>query len=175
MADKQVVRRALLSIANMHNKHPEWVNECLQMWHYQLDNKTNDDVIRGVKDLLRKSKSGRLPTVANLIEIIDASPLASQPVEKIGCSACDGSGQRSLVRWYQYQGSQKVVEYLAACDCGKGQALAIGAYRPWREVVAAWNENQYTDAVYYGTAEHPTVPLKYRVHPDVFSRITKQH
>jgi len=171
MADKVVVRRALLSIANMHNKHPEWVNDCVHMWTEQLEHKTNDDVTRGVKDLLRKSKSGRIPTVANLLEVIEASPLASERHEVYGCTACGGTGQRSLVRWWQMQGTQKVVEYVAACDCAKGRALAMGAFRPWRDVVNAWNQNEWTDAVYYGTSEQPTVPLQYRVHPDVYARI----
>ena len=48
MADKKVVRQALMAIANMHNKHPEWVNECVGMWVAQLETKTNDDVtVRG--------------------------------------------------------------------------------------------------------------------------------
>ena len=173
MADKEVVRRALRSIANMHNKHPEWVNDCIHMWTDQLENKTNDDVTRGVKDLLRKSKSGRIPTVANLIEVIEASPLASERAEVYGCTACEGTGQRSLVRWWRLHGSLRVDEYSAACDCEKGRALAMGAFRLWRDVVHSWNQNEWTDAVYYGTSECPSVPLQYRVHPEVYARIRK--
>ena len=156
----------------MHNKHPAWVDDCLGMWTAQLESKTDDDVLRGVKDLLRKSKSGRIPTVANLLEVIEASPLKSVPTETFGCAACGGSGHRSLVRWWQMQGKQKVAEYTAACDCEKGRHLAMGAFRPWRDVVNAWNHNEWTDAVYYGTAEQPTVPLQYRMHPDAYARCT---
>ena len=65
-----------------------------------------------------------------------------------------------------------MAEYLAACDCPKGRNLAMGVYRQWRDVINGWNHSEWTDAVYYGTKEQPTVPLQYRMHPDAYARCT---
>ena len=166
MASEAVVKRTLQSIANMFNKGSWWVSDSTKMWMLQLHDIDDRDLIIGTKNCLRKAK--KLPTVANLIDIIKADPrsAARQPTEIAACPACYGSGCREMSRWWTDKGAQRVSFGLAACDCPKGIRLSGGAFQDWRSVRDAWQRDRWTDAVYYGTAAQPHLTTEQTITPD---------
>ena len=165
MASEIVVRRTLQAIGNMFNKGSWWVNDSLKMWMLQLEDIDDKDLITGTNNCLRKAK--RLPTVANLRDIIEASPdnqVGERPTID-GCPACYGSGCREMSRWFTRRGEQKVFFGLAACDCSKGQALVGSSFHDWRRVRDGWNEDRFTTAVYFGTHQQPHLTTAQTITP----------
>ncbi len=155
MASTRVVERVLKACAAMYGKHPLWVKDSIKMWELQLEDYTDQQVIIGCKDLLRKSK--KLPSVAQLMEVIEAHPTsAPEPVAVAGCRACRGTGMREVARWW-LDDDQKIRVFagVAACDCPKGARLSVGAFPPWRDIVGQWEANPATTKCYWGTAEQP--------------------
>ena len=158
MASIEVTERVLKSVAAMFGKHPLWVEDSIKMWQLQLEDIEDRDLIVGCKDLLRKAKS--LPTVAQLREVIEANPTtkAGEPVQRTGCRACGGTGQRQMARWWiDEQGSIRVFNCVAACDCPKGLHLSMGAFMDFRDVVRQWEENPATTRVYFATSDEPVL------------------
>ena len=155
MASVDVVERVLKSIAAMFGKHPLWVQDSIKMWTLQLEDIEDRDLIIGTKVLLRKTK--KLPTVAQLLDVIDANPETHRdPVKPPGCKACSGTGARQMARWWiDDKQVVRVFQGVAGCDCAKGLKLCGGAYHHWMDVRAAWEQNPSTTKVYVGTAEQP--------------------
>ncbi|QDP65710.1 MAG: hypothetical protein GOVbin1773_5 [Prokaryotic dsDNA virus sp.] len=172
MASQKVVHRSLEAIANMHGKGKFWVDDSLRMWSYQLKDVSDDDLTQGVKELLRKSN--KLPTVAQLLEVMAASTQTKvgDPIEYESCMACGGTGMRQLARWYRMMGKRKVWQGVAACDCQKGRRFAMGAFPMWSDVVKKWQADEFTEEIYYGTHKEPVIPFKFCVLPDVYERAT---
>ena len=166
MASEEIVKRTLQSSANMFNKGSWWVNDSLKMWMIQLENIDDRDLIIGTKNCLRKAK--KLPTVANLIDIIDADPrtTSTQPPMLDGCPACDGSGCRQMARWYTVKGKTRVFYGLAACDCAKGNRLSMGAFDDWRDVRDSWQRDKWTDQIFYSTAQKPHLTTDQTISPE---------
>lgn len=157
MASHQVVERVLKACAAMFNKHPLWVQDSIKMWELQLEDYTDQQVIIGCKDLLRKAK--KLPSVAQLRDVIEANP-SSKPerIEPDGCRACRGTGMREVARWWLDRDARlRVWSGVAACDCGKGTKLSLGAFPPWRTVVDQWERNPATTQVHWATADNPVL------------------
>ena len=165
MASEDIVKRTLQSIANMFGKGSWWVNDSLKMWMIQLEHIDDRDLIIGTKNCLRKAK--KLPTVANLIDIIDADPrtTSTQPPMLDGCPACDGSGVRQMARWYTVKGETRVFNGVAACDCAKGNRLAMGAFADWRDVRDSWQADKWTDQIFYSTAQKPHLTTEQTITP----------
>ena len=166
MASEAVVKRTLQAIANMFNNGSWWVNDSHKMWMMQLQRIEDRDLINGTKTCLRKAK--KLPTVANLIEIIEADPrsTAGEPVMYDGCPACYGSGCREMARWFTERGKLRVHFGLAACDCPKGGRLSMGAFQDWRDVCTAWQNDRFTEHVFFGTAQQPHLTTEQTITPD---------
>ena len=157
MASDQVVERVLKSIAAMYGKHPLWVQDSIRMWTLQLEDIEDRDLIIGTKVLLRKTK--KLPTVAQLLDVLDANPATHRdPVALSGCQACQGTGARQMARWWlDDKQVVRVFNGVAGCDCPKGSRLCTGAYHHWMDVRAAWEKNPATTRVYVGSAEQPVL------------------
>ena len=181
MASEPVVRRTLQSIANMFNKGPWWVDDSMRMWMTQLQDIHDDDLKQGVLDLLKKAK--KLPTVANLRDVIEANPTnqVGEPAELKGCRACDNTGQREMARWYWTEiGQVKTITAFrcaAACCCAKGRRLQVGAFMDWRDVVTMWDRHPKTfrddngrPAVYHSTADRPHLDKRERYTPEDLER-----
>ena len=177
MASEAVVVRTLQAIANMFNKGSWWVQDSTKMWALQLADVSDEDLIQGTKDCLRKAK--KLPTVANLRDVIEARPGSTlgQPTEIKACGACGGTGCREMARWKRDR--SKVVAFfgVAACDCPKGQRLAMGAFQDWRDVRAAWERDPFTakddqdrPIVFWGTRERPHLGESERLTPDTLAK-----
>ena len=184
MASEAVVVRTLQAIANMFNKGSWWVNDSTKMWILQLQDVDDDELIQGTTDCLRKAK--KLPTIANLREIIQAHPNSriGVPTVRESCAACAGSGWRELARWYRKEKGQRLASYfgLAACDCAKGQRLAMGSVQPWRHVLAAWEDDRMTardehgrPIVFCGTREQPHLSDAQKLTPDALAERTERH
>jgi hypothetical protein len=176
MASEAVVLRTLQAIANMFNKGSWWVQDSTKMWILQLEDVDDQELIQGTKDCLRKAK--KLPTVANLREIIEARPGASlgQPLDREGCDACGRTGCREMARWYMSRGTLVAYSAVAACDCVKGQRLATGAFHDWRRVLAAWEADPWTakdsedrPIVFYGTHKDPRLSDAQKLTPDALA------
>lgn len=158
MASPETVKRVLKAIAAMFGKHPLWIDDSLKMWHMQLEDIDDRDLVIGCKDLLKKAK--KLPTVAQLREVTEANPStrAGEPVHIAGCIACGGTGQRQLARWWvDEQACVRVFNGVAACDCAKGLQLSMGAFQHWRDVVTAWEQNPATTKVYFASKDEPVL------------------
>ena len=170
MASEAVVQRTLQSIANMFNKGSWWVNDSTKMWMLQLEHISDRDLIIGTKNCLRKAK--KLPTVAILLEIIEADPrtAAHAPRRIEGCPACNGSGCREMARWYTMKGEQRVFFGLAACDCMKGTQLSMGAFEDWRNVRDGWQRDRFTEQVFYSTAQQPHLTTEQTITPAELER-----
>ena len=177
MASEAVVVRTLQAIANMFNKGSWWVKDSTKMWTLQLRDVDDQELIQGTTDCLRKAK--KLPTVANLREIIEAHPNSriGVPPERESCGACSGTGGREMARWYLKR--KTLVSYfgLAACDCAKGQRLAVGSFQDWRQVRDAWEADKWTakdsegrPIVYWGTHKQPHLTAAQRLTPDELAK-----
>ena len=155
MASDECVERVLKAIAAMYGKHPLWIKDMRAMWSLQLENLTDEQVYIGTKDLVRKSK--KLPSVAQLLEVIEANPKsAPKPVVIPGCAACRNTGMREVARWYfDSNEALRVFVGVAACDCNKGARLSIGAFQDYRDVQEAWKRQTSTTQVYCATAAAP--------------------
>ena len=181
MASEAVVVRTLQAIANMFNKGSWWVTDSTKMWMIQLDDITDEDLIQGTKDCLRKAK--KLPTVANLRDIIEAHPHSAnrESREPKGCAACCDTGAREMARWYRKRKALASFFGLAACDCSKGQRLALGAFHDWRKVRDAWESDPWTakdnegrPIVFWGTHKQPYLTDAQKLTPeDLAARRTR--
>ena len=182
MASEAVVVRTLQAIANMFNKGSWWVNDSTKMWILQLQDVEDADLIQGTTDCLRKAK--KLPTIANLRDIIEARPGSTlgQVTHRDSCAACAGSGCREMARWYR--SGKRLASYfgLAACDCSKGQRLAMGSFQPWRHVLAAWEADKWTardsddrPIVFWGTHQQPHLSDAQKLTPDALAERTERH
>jgi hypothetical protein len=140
------------------------------MWMIQLRDISDEDLIAGTTTCLRKAK--KLPTVANLLDIIEADPrnTVGQPKTIDGCPACYGSGCREMARWFTRRGDLVVFFGLAACDCSKGQQLALGAFQDWRTVRDGWQRDRFTERVYFGTHQQPHLTTEQTITPDELAK-----
>ena len=167
MASERVVRRTLESIANMHGKGQWWVDDSMKMWLWQLEDVTDQDLIIGCRDLLRKTK--KLPTVAQLRAVREASPSTKvgRATGPAGCPACDQTGVREMARWYTSKGKQEVYFGMAACDCPLGMRLEAGAYTCWMALKKKWEDDEWTEKVYHSTYQQPHLTTAETTTPEV--------
>lgn len=166
MASDRVVKRTLESIASMHGKGRWWIDDSMKMWKWQLRDVRDQDLIIGCRDLLRKTKT--LPTVAQLLEVMEASPATSVGDAPLilGCPACDNTGMREMSRWYTRRGKLTVLNCMAACDCPSGLVLESGAYVSWLTIKQRWEDDKWTKDIHHATHQQPHLTTQQRMTPD---------
>ena len=64
------------------------------------------------------------------------------------------------------KGDLRVSFGIAACDCPKGTRLSMGAFQDWRSVRDAWMNDQYTEQVFYSTAQQPHLTTDQTITPE---------
>ena len=160
MATPPVVRRALTAFANNYGKTDRWVEDTLKLWARGLAGISDRDLIRGTETWCRSKRSP--PNLARLLELIKSDPTTRVAAVQSGCPACARPGWRELARHYTDQGRAMVRTCVAACDCDKGERLAIGVAPRWNQVVDAWRADPWTDAVYHRPAQDPHLTTQQR-------------
>ena len=171
MATRLAVRHALEELSNMYGKGKWWVDDSMKTWMSQLQDVSDADLETGIRDCLRKSKT--MPTLARLREVMEGSTetQVGVPPTYEECHACANTGMRQLARHHLSNGKRAVWHGVAACDCPKGQRLAMGAFPNWRDVVKGWKDDKWTSEIYYATRAAPVIPFRLTVSPEVLERM----
>ena len=171
MATADKVRAMLRTYGKNYGKRDQWAEDAFGLWFSSLRPFDDDDVSRVGREIM--AKRARMPTVATFLEVLRADPLTTRPEAAQGCSACSGTGWRE-VSWHRWIDQRlQVTSYAAGCDCPKGQRLTGGAALPWADVVARYEANPSTEAVYHTTASQPALTMEQRYHPDIVARLRK--
>ena len=171
MATQDKVRAMLRTYGKNYGKPERWAEDSFGLWFSTLRDYSDDDVSRVGRELM--AKRHRMPTVATFLEVLRADPLTSRPEAVQGCSACSGTGWRE-VSWHRRNDQRlQVTSYAAGCDCPKGRRLTGGAASLWSDVVARYEADPNTEAVYHTTSAHPALTIEERYHPDIVARLRK--
>ena len=171
MVSKDTVRLILGIIQRNYNKHPLWVDDCVDDWFQSLIQYEDIEAEQAVRQICRTRKT--IPNVAAIIEVIGGQRKSAGQdfTDAQGCGACDRTGWLEIAHWLHSRGKLQVTTHLAACDCPKGMRLATGTVKGWEQVVASMRADPFTEQVYHGTHGQPNLSREQRLHPDVIAKL----